>query len=145
LTSIGSAKSLPAAAPADHRDGIAADVEDAAAAERLLKEPPLGVEACVEAEGRPHSPYLADGAALDEFHQPPDLRVAAVHERLHQKDVGLPGGVDDSGGLRVVDRQGLLAQDVLAGPGGLDRPLGVQGVRRGDVNGLDEWVGAPRR
>ena len=35
----------------------------------------------------------------------------------------------------------LLAQDVLAGPGGPDRPLGVEVVRQRDVDGVDLGVG----
>ena len=44
----------------------------------------------------------------------------------------------------AVMRQRLLAQDVLAGPGGGDRPLGVEVVRERDVHGIDVGVGQER-
>ena len=39
-----------------------------------------------------------------------------------------------------VERQRLLAQDVLAGVGGADRPLGVEVVGQRDVDGVDRRV-----
>ena len=41
-------------------------------------------------------------------------------------------------------RERLLAQDVLAGAGGGDRPLGVEVVRQRDVDGVDVRVGEER-
>ena len=46
-------------------------------------------------------------------------------------------GLDDRLGLREVHRERLLAQHVLAGLGGRDRPARVQRVRRRDVDGVD--------
>ena len=71
-------------------------------------------------------------------------RVLAVHERLHQQDARLPAGVDHPLRLGRGHRERLLAQDVLAGPGRRDRPLGVEVVRQRDVDGVDVRVGQQR-
>ena len=44
-------------------------------------------------------------------------------------------------GIRSGHRQRLLAQDVLAGSRGRDRPVRVEVVRQGDVDGVDIRVG----
>ena len=64
-----------------------------------------------------------------------------VHERLHRDPVVAGGRGGDR--IDLVDRQGerLLAEDVLAGVEGPDRPLGVQAVRQRDVDDVDEGVG----
>ena len=80
-------------------------------------------------------------------HQLPDgdpRRVLAVHERLHQEDARVPAGIDHALGLGGGHRERLLAQDVLAGPRGLDRPARVQVVGQRDVDGVDVGVGEER-
>ena len=49
-------------------------------------------------------------------------------------------------GVDLGDRQGewLLAEDVLAGVQGADRPLGVEAVRQRDVDDVDRRVGEER-
>ena len=83
-------------------------------------------------------------------HQLPDgdpRRVLAVHEGLHQEDARVPAGIDHALGLGRGHRERLLAQHVLAGPRGLDRPLAraggwAAGCRRRRCRGRR---GAPRR
>ena len=55
-----------------------------------------------------------------------------------------PRGLDDRHGLGVVHGERLLAEDVLAGFGGFDGPLGVHRMRRGDVDRLHVRVGEQR-
>ncbi len=52
-----------------------------------------------------------------------------------------PGGLDDGHRFGVVQRERFLAEDVLAGFGGLDRPFRVHRMRRRDVDRLDLRVG----
>ena len=52
--------------------------------------------------------------------------------------------VDHPFGVGGRQRQRLLAQDVLAGAGGGDRPLGVEVVRQRDVDGVHVRVGEQR-
>ena len=70
--------------------------------------------------------------------------MAAIHEGFHQEDIVAPRRLDDGHSLGVVEREGLLTQDMLAGLGGLDRPLRVLGMGGGDVDGLDIRVGQQR-
>ena len=71
-------------------------------------------------------------------------RMEAVHERLHQPHAFGGAGVDHP--LRVGRGHGqrLLAQDVLAGTGRGDRPLGVEMVGQRDVHDVDVRVGEER-
>jgi hypothetical protein len=68
------------------------------------------------------------------------LRVVPVHEGLHQDPLLLVGDVE--GRLRVVrvPSQRLLAEDVLARPQRVDRPLDVHRVRERDVDRVDVRV-----
>ena len=128
-----------------HRHRVAADVEDAAAGEVVGVEPVLGVEARHrEAEARLDRAHLADRALADQLEQPRGLRVQAVHEGLAEEGPGLARRVDHRVGLPGGEPERLLAQHVLAGLGGLDRPLGVARVRRRDVDRLDLGVGEQR-
>ncbi len=68
----------------------------------------------------------------------------AVHERLHQVETGLAGDIDHALGVVGGHREGLLAQDVFAGPERRDRPVHVHVVRQRDVDGVDSWVGEQR-
>ena len=87
-------------------------------------------------------PIRPDG---DELADRDPRRVEAVHERLHQQHARVAAGGDASrSASAAVMRQRLLAQDVLAGPGGGDRPLGVEVVRQRDVDGVDVRVGEQR-
>jgi hypothetical protein len=68
---------------------------------------------------------LPDRALANQLDHSLGLRVKAIHKRLHQQDAVLARGGIHLGALGGVQRQGLLAQDVLAGLGGLGRPLVV--------------------
>jgi hypothetical protein len=60
--------------------------------------------------------------------------MAAIHERFHQEDVVFARRLDHHLGLRIVQGQWLLAQDVFAGFGCFDRPFRVHRVRQGDIH-----------
>ena len=85
-----------------------------------------------------------DPARADELPHRDPGRVEAVHERLHQVDAGGLAGGDHPLGVGRGHRQRLLAQDVLAGTGRGDRPLGVEVVGQRDVDGVDLGVGQER-
>src|SRR5262249_34340742 len=77
-----SAARLGAEDQAREREGIAANVEeDAAANVGLIAD--IGRILVHVREERLHDPRLADSAALREGHGAPPLRVKSVHERLH--------------------------------------------------------------
>ena len=67
--------------------------------------------------------------------------MAAVHEGFHQEHVVPHCGLDHTHGLGVVEADRLLAEDVLAGLGRLDRPFGVQGMGGGDVDRIYRGIG----
>ena len=125
------------------RDGgrVAADVEDAAAAERVLPEAGFGREARVEGEGGLHDGHIADDLVAEKLHQARRLGMAAVHEGLHEEDPILGRGVQHRLRQVGVDRGRLLDQHMLAGLGGLDGPFGVHRMRRGDVDRLHLGIG----
>ena len=99
---------------AAHRGGIAADVENAATAEFLVVGPRLGIEGRVIAKRRAHQQHLADGTRPNQLDHCGDLRVAAVHERLHQEDVVRPRRLDHLRRVAGVHPDRLLYQHVLA-------------------------------
>ena len=73
------------------RHRVAAHVENAAAAQGVGEEPAFRVEIGLETERRLDDADLADRAVPDEFHQPRGLRMAAIHERLHQENARARG------------------------------------------------------
>ncbi|MDQ0693145.1 hypothetical protein QF047_004105 [Arthrobacter sp. W4I7] len=69
-----------------------------------------------------------------------DLRVETVHVALkHDYTVAL-SSLCDGHGRAVIDGYGLFAQHVFSRVRCLDGQFGVQGVRRGDVDGFDSGV-----
>ncbi len=66
--------------------------------------------------------------------------MAAVHEGFHRKHVVTVCGLEDRHGLGMVQGERLFAQDMFARLRGLDRPLGVHRMRRGDIDRLDVFV-----
>ena len=64
----------------------------------------------------------------------------AVHERFHQDDLRLLGRGEHRPDLGFAQGERFLAEDVLPRPGGPDRPLGVEVVGQGDVDGVDPGV-----
>ena len=100
----------------------------------------MDVSESAEAERRADHPRPADRPAVDELGQLPGLRVVAPHERLHQQAPGPVGRVEGGLDLRGAARHRLLAEHVLARLERADRPLAVERVREGDVDGLDVRV-----
>ncbi len=127
-----------------HGNGVTADVENAAAAEFVAEQALVGIELAMKAKRRLDDADFADGFCPEEFDEFTCLRVTPVHERFEEEHVAAAGGVDDGEGLGVIKGEGFFAEDVFAGFGGLDAPLGVHGVRRGDVDGLHGRVGEQR-
>ena len=69
------------------------------------------------------------------------LRVQAIHEGLAHEGAGLAGRVEHRVGLEGGQRHRLFDQHMLAGLGRLDRPFGVAGMRRRDIDRVDLGVG----
>ena len=123
-----------------HGDRIAADVHDAAAAEGVAEEAARRVEVGVKAEAGLDVANLADGPFPHQLHKAKRLRMASVHERFHEECLALLGLIDDGHHLGVVEPCRLLAEHGLARAKRAYRPLGVVGVRGGDVDGVDFGV-----
>src|ERR1039458_10126605 len=85
----------------------------------------FGIEVPVKTEGRMAAPNLADDFLAEEFDELRGLRMAAVHEGFHEKNVVISSRLDDRQRFGVIQRQGFFAEDVLAGCSGLETPLGV--------------------
>ena len=123
---------------AGHRDRVAADIEDAAAGKVVGEEPVLRHEARhLEAEARLDHPHLADRPGGDQLAELRRLRMQAVHERLAGEGAGLAMRVEHRVDLEGGKRHRLLDEHMLAGLRRLDRPFGVAGMRRRDVDRLD--------
>ncbi len=80
---------------------------------------------------------VADDAALDEFDDLGRLRMQPVHEGFAGKDAGLLRFVIDGIGVKGRKRDRLFDEHVFAGADCLDRPFGMAGVRRGDIDRVD--------
>jgi hypothetical protein len=65
------------------------------------------------------------------------LWVQAVHERFHDHPVGRCGRLAKFVDLRCTQDKWLLAENMLPGSESLECPFKVQGVRQGDVDGID--------
>src|SRR5262249_37670104 len=121
--------------PADGVDRVAADVEQAAAAQG-------GLEADVGRVGRPQQEgegagdalHPAERAAVEELARPGGARVVRPHEAVHQADALGPAVVHQVAGLGGGRGQRLLTQDVPAAVGGAAGPLGVERVGERDVH-----------
>lgn len=121
-----------------HRDGIAADIEDAAAGEIVGEQAMACLDrAHVETEARLDQPDFTDRTRLHQFYQLRCLRMQAVHIGLAGEDPGLVGLVIDGLGLMRRERDGLFHQHMLARADRLDRPFGMADMRGGDVDRLD--------
>ena len=123
------------------RGSVAANVQDGAAAERIAEGARIGVEASLVAEHGADHAHVADRAFAHQLGQPPRLRVAAIHERLHQEHVVGRRGVNHRRRLQVVHGDRLLHQQVLARLRRLDRPLGVCRVDGAEIDRVDPVVG----
>ncbi|MFO1048783.1 MAG: hypothetical protein U1E52_12900 [Geminicoccaceae bacterium] len=133
LDDRGDARRLQPGHEARGGDRVAADVEQPAAA-------PLGdvadivrVEQMIAEEALDRL-QLADPPALHQLAGAQPLRVGAHHERFLDHHAGAVARGDQLLALGRVQPDRLLAQHVLAGLGGLDRPGHVQMVGQGVVD-----------
>ena len=84
---------------------------------------------------------VAELARLHDLHQPRGHGVVLVVERLHHDQAGVGAAASATCARLVgVGREGLLAQHVLAGLEGGDRPVAVETVGQRDVDGVDLGV-----
>ena len=109
------------------RDDVAADVEDAAAAEAAGEQPPLGIARHAEREVGAHVPDRPDDPLLQPRDELLHERMAAVHVAFHQEHALLAGGLDHLRRRGRVERERLFAQHRLAGGDGGERHLLVKG------------------
>ncbi len=85
---------------------------------------------------------VAELARADDLDQSLREGVVLVVEGLHDHQTGVAvDHLSHARGLVGVGREGLLAQDVLAGPQRGDRPVAVQPVREWVVDRVDVGVG----
>jgi hypothetical protein len=106
------------------RDAVAAQVVQGPAAKGWRAADVAGRD--VNAQGRPDGGQPADRPFGQQPAGQDGLGVVAPHEPLdHGPPAGL-GGVEAAGRVRRAGRERLLAQHVLAGLEGADRPVGVQ-------------------
>ena len=124
-------------------DHVAADVHERAAADVGAVADVGGVDVEV-AEAAGHGAKFADALAGEELAEAEPLRVRADHEGLADLDAGAVADGEQGAGFGGGHGEGLLAEDVLAGFGGLDRPLNVQVVGERVVDGVDVGVGEER-
>ena len=126
--------------PTRKADRITADVPKRAAAHAQVR---TWVVRGGQEEGEAPADELegSERAAAREVDGTDDLRMVEVHERLHRDPThplrGGRHGID----LGDAQRERLLAQHVLSGFQGADRPLSVQVVRERDVHRVDSDVG----
>ncbi len=80
---------------------------------------------------------LPDGPRPQDLREPGRLRVEPVHEAFHEREVLLPRHLDRPPGSIGVERERLLAEDVLSGLQRLRRPLDVHGVGERHVDRVD--------
>ena len=121
VSTVGSAGDQPG-------DGrrVAADVEDRSATERAVVEAQLRIDRPVETEHRRDEPELADGPLTHELRQLRRLRVAAIHERLHQENL-VPARRRDDQVAFLVEHAAHVRVQAVAG-GELGGVLALQGV-----------------
>jgi hypothetical protein len=82
----------------------------------------------------------ADFAAADHCHQPRDLRVAAVHEGLHEEHALLSGSFGDGGDFGGVHSRRLFTQHRLAPAHGHDCEFGMPGMWCRNIDGVNVRV-----
>ena len=121
-------------------DAVTPDIHQCTTLEIRLQPDVLRVVQRI-AERRPHEPKLADRAVGDQRGELRRLRVVAPHERLGQDPPGALGGVERGLHLLGMARHRLLAEHVLPGLDGPDRPLAMHRVRQRHIDGLDLRVG----
>ena len=96
------------------------------------------VEVAEEANDRAQ---FADAAFVEQFAETKPLRIAADHEGFADLDSGARANGEQSLCLRDGEAERLLAENMLARLGGLDRPGNVQMIGKRIVDGVDVGVG----
>src|SRR5438445_6088143 len=141
---LGSSKDahrLGAEGPANAKDRIAANVEQAAPGELWLQANVCRVERLEwEGEGACHAANRANAAAVEKLPQFCGAGMMRPHESFHEADVFRAAEGYDS--LRLSGRgcERLLAQDVLPSFRGLPSPFAMQGVGQWVIDGVDILV-----
>ncbi len=127
-----------------HRHRIAAHVENPAAGQLVRQQTALGIERNRESKRGLNQARFTDGLRAYELCESDRLRVAAVHERFHEKNAVAAHGIEDRGRVILIERHRLFTEDILAGLGRADRPLDVVRMRHGNINALDIAIGKQR-
>ncbi len=122
------------------RHRVDPEVQQRPAAQRGVAQAVLGPEGAREAEVGLHRADLTDRAVPHQLGDPADQRVAVRPHGLHQEQPALPGQSGQLPRLTRVERERLLAQDVLAGLQGEPGRLPVRRVRGCDVHDVDGVV-----
>ena len=112
-----------------------------AAAKGAVKQTRRRVEGCLEAETRRNVHDIADLTGTDDLHQPRDLRMAAIHECLHEEDTFLLGDLRDRRDLTCGHTGRLFAQHALSGAQRHDRELRVEWMGRRHINRVNLGIG----
>jgi hypothetical protein len=87
---------------------------------------------------------LTDATVTDDLDQRPVGREESAPDRLHQEQSPVRGLLDHPGGLSRVERERLLAQDVLPGTQEGQGIRFVARLRRGDVHDVHIRIGSER-
>ncbi len=102
--------------------------------------PPRILHVLPEAQIRNDPMHSAQFAILNHFPNLDAQREKPSPHRFHQKQLLLPGRLDQFLRLRRIDRERLLAQYMFARLKTQHGILVVVGVRGGDVDDVDVWV-----
>ena len=131
--------------PAEHhrgeRERVDPEVAQRAARERRVGEPARAVRPQPLAMVGQDRHHLAEQPSSDRLSDDVVVRQEAAPHRLHAEDPGRTDRGDELAGLLRVGGEGLLDEDVLAGPDRQQRVLEVLAVRGGDVDDVDVRVG----
>ena len=78
-----------------------------------------------------------DGPVVKQRHHRRNLGMEAVHKGFHELEIAGISGIGHGNRIGGRRRQGLLAEHMLAGAQGAQRPLGMHGIGQGNINGVD--------
>ena len=134
--------------PEDQRaqlNGVDPEVEQRTAAELGGEVPVLGIHRPAEPEVGLDQEGLADATLADDLDQRAVGRKEPAPDGLHEEQPPAAGLLRHACRLPGVERERLLAQDVLAGPEEADGVRLVPRVRRGDVDDVDVGIGRRAR
>ena len=120
------------------------EVEQGAPAERRGEVPVVGVDGPAEPEVGLDQEGVADPPLADDLDQRPVGRQEPAPDRLHEEQPPAAGLLCHPCRLPGVERERLLAQDVLARTEEVERVLLMARVGCGDVDHIDVGVGRER-